>query len=225
MLWKFSSFFSSPLLSHSNAKHTKKNGKKSFKSDKISLYSNESRGGRKWSHIRTLFIARGKWEKNQCTQSLGKRFNYATIKRKLHRVITMQMCSKNYAELLRQFTGYSVVSIARIMGKFLEGWVEGAKRCCWQKLETNEIRPSLLMPPRGVEKLWQLGLTWLGQKLIWPQLRIPYIIYQQQRETCVISNTQICSSCLPQFDSIWLTTCNMATKTTKKEKKIKLPYT
>lgn len=74
----------------------------------------------------------------------GKRFNYATIKRKLHRVITMQMCSKNYAELLRLFTGYSVVSIARIMGKFLE---------------TNEIRPSLLMPPRGVEKLWQLGLT------------------------------------------------------------------
>lgn len=47
-------------------------------------------------------------------KSVGKRFNYATIKRKLERVITMQICW-NYAELLRLFTGYSVVGIVGIM--------------------------------------------------------------------------------------------------------------
>lgn len=47
----------------------------------------------------------------------------------------------------------------------------------------------------------QLDLTWAN--LFGPSCEYINLWQQQQWETCVISNTQICSSCLPQFDSIW----------------------
>lgn len=66
----------------------------------------------------------------------------------------------------------------------------------------------------------QLDLTWAN--LFSPSCEYINLWQQQQQqqwETCVISNTQICSSCLPQFDSIWRwqhATCQQQQQSKKK---------